>query len=328
MQAPSRSSVKNRPHLQAGRRWRHCFAAAGLAATLWAGIATPAPAQSIVVIVNGLPITTYDIDQRTRLIRVSTRKSPTRQQVIDEIINEKVKLREAQRWGVQVSDADVDNAFAGMARGMGIDGQQLAQALAQQDVDAKSLKARIRADLAWNHLVRGRYQASLQVGDRDIQSMLDRQQEERKEAVGYEYTLRPILFIVPQGSSPSLMAARRREAEALRSRFQSCNEGIAFARALRDVAVRAPIVRVSADLPAPFRTLLNELEIGRLTTPEITAQGVQVFALCDRKTTTGDTPQQKAARTQIFAKKFEEQSKLYLERIRRSAMIEYKSEVR
>ena len=50
--------------------------------------------------------------------------------------------------------------------------------------------------------------------------------------------MRPVVFIVPRGSPDAAYEARKRDAEALRSRFANCNEGITFARALPDVAVR------------------------------------------------------------------------------------------
>jgi len=48
---------------------------------------TPAHAQ-IVVMVNGEPITNYDIEQRSKLMMLSTHKPPDRKQVIDELIDE------------------------------------------------------------------------------------------------------------------------------------------------------------------------------------------------------------------------------------------------
>ena len=56
--------------------------------------ATIARAQQIVVIVNGEPITALDIDQRSKLTQLSTHKVPARQEVLDELINEKLKLRD------------------------------------------------------------------------------------------------------------------------------------------------------------------------------------------------------------------------------------------
>jgi peptidyl-prolyl cis-trans isomerase SurA len=211
-----------------------------------------------------------------------------------------------------------------MASRMGMKPAQLTGVLTSRGINAETLKSRIRSDLTWGHLVRGRFQASLQVGEGDVHAMLGPPSDDGKGEVGYVYKLRPILFIVPQGSSPAAFEARRREADALRGRFSGCSEGVRFARELRDVAVRDEIVRSSASLPAPLRTMLNNLEIGKLTTPETTAQGVEVFALCGKEVTRAETPRRQEARQEIFAKRYEAQSKQYLERVRRSMMIQYK----
>ncbi len=70
--------------------------------------------------------------------------------------------------------------------------------------------------------------------------------------------------------------------------------------------------------------MLNSLEIGKLTAPEATAQGIEVFALCGKQETRAETPRKQEARQDIYAKRYEAQSKRYLERVRRSSMIEYK----
>jgi peptidyl-prolyl cis-trans isomerase SurA len=318
--------------MQAGRRssvaqaLRSCvLAVAALSAvTMVAGISSPARAQQVLAVVNGIPITSYDVDQRTRLTQLSTSKAPSRKEVIEELINDRVKLLEGKKFGIEVSNAEVESSFATMASRMGMKAPQLTQALNGRGVNADTLKLRIRADLVWGQLVRGRYQASLQVGEGDIHAILGQSSDGDNAAVGHVYTLRPILFIVPQGSAPSAFEARRREADALRSRFNGCEEGVRFARELRDVAVRDQVIRSSANLPAQLRTMLNSLEIGKLTAPEATAQGIELFALCGKQETRAETPRRQETRQEIFAKRYEEQSKRYLERVRRGAMIEYK----
>src|SRR5262249_59755246 len=61
-------------------------------------VATAANAQQVVVIVNGEPITALDIEQRSKLILLSTHKAPARQEVLDELINEKLKVKEAKKF--------------------------------------------------------------------------------------------------------------------------------------------------------------------------------------------------------------------------------------
>ena len=116
--------------------------------------------------------------------------------------------------------------------------------------------------------------------------------------VGYDYTLRPILFVVPRGSPPAAFEARAKEAEALRGRFQSCEEGIALARGIRYVAVRQQVVKGSAELPTALRDVLAKTELGRLTAPETTPQGVEVYALCGKRQSE-NAPQKRGSRRNV-----------------------------
>ncbi len=67
-----------------------------------------AQAQSVAVMVNGEPITNYDIEQRTKLDFLSTHKAPARQDVINELIDQKVKIKEAKQFGIDPNSADID----------------------------------------------------------------------------------------------------------------------------------------------------------------------------------------------------------------------------
>ena len=284
--------------------------------------ATTAGAQQIVVIVNGEPITALDVDQRSKLSQLSTHKVPPRQEVLDELINERLKLREAKKFGLDVSASEVDTAYASMAGRMRFTADQLTQQLAKSGVNVSTLKARIKADIAWSQIVRGRYQASLQIGEKDILSAMETKSD---DSVGYDYTMRPILFLVPAGSAETFIEGRKREAEALRGRFQGCEEGITFARALKDVAVREQVIRSSADIPAELRKVLEGIEVGRLTPPEVTKFGIEMFAICAKKESTADnSPGKRQAKESLMAQRYEQRSKQYLKELRRGAMLEYK----
>jgi peptidyl-prolyl cis-trans isomerase SurA len=92
------------------------------------------------------------------------------------------------------------------------------------------------------------------------------------------------------------------------------------------VAVREPITRSSADLSAQLREILEKIEVGHLTAPEVTTQGLQMFAVCNKKETTAESPLKREVREQLYTKRFESESKKFLEEIRKSAMIEYKKQ--
>ena len=98
-----------------------------------------------------------------------------------------------------------------------------------------------------------------------------------------------------------------------------------FARALRDVAVREPVIRSSADLPAQLREMLDNIPIGRLTPPEVTTQGVEVFALCGKKQTHRRHARRSArSATRSDAGEIPGPGEAYLKEMRSGAMIEYR----
>ena len=212
-----------------------------------------------------------------------------------------------------------------MATRQHITPEQFGQVLERAGISPNTVKARLRAELTWQQLIRGKYNSTLQVGDTDIANALKERNENDTGAVGYVYTLYPVMIVVARGSDEATLAAKRSEAENLRGRFVACNEGLAMARALRDVAVRDPITRNSSDLTPQLRDLLGNMPVGHLTTPEVTAQGLQMFAVCSKKESAAESPLKRETREQIFIKRFESESKKFLEEIRKQAMIEYKN---
>jgi peptidyl-prolyl cis-trans isomerase SurA len=284
---------------------------------------TPGRAQ-VVVVANGSPITELDIQQRTKLIASSTQKTPTRQEVIQELIDDRIKIAKARVYGLEVSDRDVDSAFESMASRQHITPAQFAQVLERNGIAPAAVKARVRAELTWNQLVRGKFGSSLQISETDIADAMKDSKDANAQVTAYNYTLYPVTVLVPRGSSPGVVQAKRQEAENLRGRFTACNQGLALARSLRDIAVREPVSRSSADLPPQLRDMLGSMEVGHLTAPEVTPQGLQMFAVCAKRESTTESPAKKQAREQLFNKRFEAESKKYLEEIRKQAMIEYK----
>jgi len=280
----------------------------------------------VVVVANGSPITEIDIQQRTKLLITSTpnHKAPSRQEVINDLIDDRLKIAKAKTYSFEVGEDEVDSAFESMAKRQHITPQQFTQVLERSGISASAVKARIRAELTWTQLIRGKYSSSLQIGDSDVANALRGRNESESTTTGYIYKLYPVTLVVDRGSNEAAIEAKRREAENLRGRFASCNEGLAMTRALRDVAVREPITRSSADLAPQLRDLLGNMQVGHLTTPEVTQQGVQMFALCEKKETKLDTPVKREVREELFTKKFEAEAKKFLEEIRKSAMIEYK----
>ena len=303
------------------RRLVLCAIAAG--ATI---CALPAHAQQVVVVVGGEPITTLDIANRSKLNQLTTRQNPSRQAVIDELINEKLKITFAKRYRLEASDSDIDATYADMARRMRNTPDGLTKMLTSQGVDPYTLKDRIRAEMVWQQIVRGKYQSSMQISEKEVATALEERKKDDKGNAGTEYTLRPILFVVARGAGEGATETRKRDAEALKSRFENCETGVRFARGLRDTIVRAPITKNSAELAPALREILDKTPIGRLTDPEVTSQGVEIFAVCDKKEVSLDDAAKKQIQSEKFSAQFQQHSAKLLKSLRAGAMIEYKEQ--
>jgi peptidyl-prolyl cis-trans isomerase SurA len=307
------------------RRLRLLLAACVAGALLAAATAGGAHAQTVAVMVNGEPITDLDIEARVKFDFLSTHKQPSRQEAINELIEEKLKIKEAKKFGVDPSASDISEAYGQMAQRLRITPDQLTASLEKQGSRADTLKQKIKADMVWSSLVRGRYKEKLQVGEKDVN---DRIKEEGGGDVqtteAFEYRMQPVVLIVPKGSSPQAVELRQKDAETLRARVETCEQANQYFKSIPNAAVRETVIKTSADIPAPLRKVLDDTPIGHLTPPEVTKQGIQMVALCGRKPTTIDTPKRKEMRDKMYAQKYEEVSKNYLNEVRKGSMIEYR----
>jgi len=285
---------------------------------------SPLPAQTVACMVNGDPITNYDIEQRTKLNFLTTHKQMSRDEVVNELIDEKVKIKEAKKFGVDPTSTDIDQSYGQMSSRMRITPDQLTKSLESQGIRPDTLKSRIKAEMVWTSLVRGRFKESLQVGEKDVNAAAQ-EGGEAAQVEAFEYKMQPIVLIVPKGSAPGIVESRRKEADALRERVQTCDEANSYFKSMQNAAIKETVTRTSADIPGPLREVLDKTPIGHLTAPEITKQGVEMVALCARKPTTIDSPKKKEIRDKMYAQKYETKSKAYLQEVRKASMIECQS---
>ena len=286
---------------------------------------TPARAQNIVVMVNGDPITDFDIEQRSKLDQLTTQKVPARQDVINELIDDKVKIKEGKKYGVDPGVSDINQSFEGMAQRMRISPDQLTKSLEAKGVRPETLKGRMKAEMVWTSLVRGRYKEKLIVGEKDVADKVREGGNDKLQIEGTEYKMQPVVLIVPRGSSSAFQETRLKEAETYRARVASCEEANSLFRSTPNATIRESVTKTTADLPEALRKVLDDTPIGHLTAPEVTKAGIEMVVLCSRKPTTIDTPKKREVREKMYSEKYEKTQKAYLDDLRKAAMIEYRN---
>ena len=292
-----------------------------LAVSLWVNIAAPAQA-AIKVIVNDVPITDYDISQRARLITLTQRKSASvaRRQAEQELIDDQVKLGEARRMKLDVTTADVDNAYRNIARSAKLTTKQLSSVLRQGGVKPETLKARLKAQIAWQRLVQGRFSGAVEVDESDIIAALQKK-DEAERAKSIEYDLKRIIVVVPKKASAGFKSKRKRESGQIRSAFNGCDNAGSVLGQYSEVVVRTIGRRLETELPKNMREEIGALDVGKLTKPQPTAVGFELIAVCGKREIASDIAVRTELENELRAKQGESQARRYLMDVKRRATI-------
>ena len=132
-------------------------AGVAVAGALVLGFPSAAPSQEIIEVVDGQPITVLDIEHRAKFLQMSSKKVPSRKEVMDSLLDEILQITEAGRQGIQISDQEVEKSYEDTARRMGIDGSKLTQVLTAGGASEDTLKRRLRAQIAWAKLMGAKY---------------------------------------------------------------------------------------------------------------------------------------------------------------------------
>ncbi len=284
----------------------------------------PAAAQSrIKVIVNDQPITSYEIAQRARLLRLTRTPGNVTKLATNELIEDKLKLYEAKRRGVVVSSQETDRAYAGIAQRTKMSPSQLSKALSRSGVNPKTLKERIRAQIAWQRIVRARFNATVKVNEQAIQAALTKDGSD-KQRMSTEYTFQRILFVIPGGSSKAKIAQRRREANNLRARFKSCDSGIELAKTLREVIIKSGGTRTLTEFPEGYRKLIEKTPVGQLTPPQQSGNAMEMLAICGKKDVESDAEARAEIQDKMLVQEGELMARRYIRDLRRDAIIQYR----
>jgi peptidyl-prolyl cis-trans isomerase SurA len=278
--------------------------------------------ESIPVVVNDHPITSYDISQRAKLMKLANSGSDekaAREELVDEIL----ELEEAAKFGIVVPPDQVNGAYATIAQNLKLTSDTLTQALNGEGIDANTLKRRLLAQITWQQLVAKRAQETGQIKESEVTTAL-LAKGDPSEIKTKEYTLQQIVFVVPNGSPASAFDQRRREAEAFRQRFQGCDKSLDQAKSLNGVVVKEPVRRAAGDFSGGDAQEIKNVKAGDTLRPTQSSQGIEVIAVCAVKDVKSTEQARLDIQNQIFQKQSEGIAKDYLKALRAQATIVYR----
>ncbi|RUM96441.1 peptidylprolyl isomerase [Pseudaminobacter arsenicus] len=247
---------------------------------------SPAQASEIKYVVNNVPITTYDIQRRAAFMKLQHRKGNLNKLAADEMIEQTLRVAETKRLGINVSDQQVEDAFARFASSNKMSTKQLTGALSQAGVTAEHFKDFIRAQMSWNQALSSRYRS--QGGTMSEQDVVRRMLEQGgSKPSATEYMLQQVIFVVPAKERGNI-GKRKREAEAMRARFSGCESTRQFAKGLLDVTVRDLGRVLAPELPAEWADQIKKTKTGGATPVRQTDRGIEFIGICSAREVSDD----------------------------------------
>ncbi len=287
-------------------------------------VSTAALASSIAIIVNGDAITTIDIDKRVKLLRLQRTGGNLKAKAKEQLVEEAIKMDEAKRLRATVSDAQVNQSFARFASSNKMSVKQMSNMLNQAGVGASHFKEFIRVQMSWPRVVNARFNSGGRMSTEDLVSkMLERGGEKPTTT---EYILQQVVFVVPASKRKAILGTRKREAEAMRGRFVSCNNTREFAKGLKDVSVRELGRIMQPALPGEWKKHIENTAEGKTTPIRVTNRGVEFLAVCSSKQVSDDLAAEMVFRSEAASAAGGDSanSKKYLKELTGRARVSYK----
>lgn len=134
----------------------------------------------IAAIVNDDLISVYDLESRVRWVVLTTGIKPNNQnqrqiiqQVLRDMVDERLRMQEADRLGVRVSDREIDNEIEQLASRNNLTADQFTQQVTQRGVDTNTVRTLIKTSLAWNKVAQRQLRRQIEVTDEEIDETLD-----------------------------------------------------------------------------------------------------------------------------------------------------------
>ena len=275
------------------------MAAITCAVLAWTGVAPPAQAQQdamrIAAVVNEDVISIFDVQSRIQMFLVTSGIDDTvevRQrplpQVMNTLIEEKLKLQEARREEIETTEDEVRSAVQLIEQNNGMQPGAFTAMLNQQGIDPGTFYAQVEADVAWLKVVREVLARNVSVTEEEVEVVIERLKANQGKP---EYLLAEIFLPIGLGTRDNDVR------EVARQLAERAREGTPFP-ALAQQFSQSPTAAVGGDLgwvhagelENELDRALTRLNPGDISEPIRTLSGYTILAVRDQRATAEASP--------------------------------------
>ncbi len=271
------------------------------ASTLHFAASAQAETAQVLVTINDLPITTFDVQQRISLWKLVGSKPASgdlKKKALDELIDDVAEIEEAKRRGLAASEDEINKRMEGIAKSLKTDTGGLKSKLKSQGVSVVAMRQYISAQFAFHRLVRASGEKGLTVTDADVKKRtaefkaemdanIKRQiakieSDPRRKPVTV-YQIMEINFPLDAGGgeiTPQIIQSRAIEVNQFVRRFKGCESAREAASGIFNVKVSKMIEADSAKIPPQLKAALDSVKAGNAIGPVRGEKALQALAFC------------------------------------------------
>jgi Parvulin-like peptidyl-prolyl isomerase len=260
--------------------------------------AAPQMLDRIVVIVDKSVITQSELDSRMLEIAGRAEKAGMRlpprdvlqKQILDQLVSETLQINMAERYGIEIPDAEVNGTIQNIVASQGLTVQTLSEELAKEGSSISEFASNIRRDLIIRNVTQGVVQGRIRISEQEISNFL--KSADAQFWISPDYRLGHILVALPASPTKAQSTAAQERAERIYKQLQAgANfEELAIAESSGPSALKGGDLgyRKSTDLPTLFAEIAPKLEIGEIAKPARSQAGFHILKLHHKK---GETKQ-------------------------------------
>ncbi|WP_122046557.1 peptidylprolyl isomerase SurA [Vibrio atlanticus] len=174
--------------------WKRTLIAIAAACTLSTSYAAPVELDSVKVIVNEGVILQSDIDTSMKTLRANAKKSgqtlPSQdvlnEQVLEKLIIDTIQTQEAERIGVRIDDARLDQAIEGIAKDNNQTVQQLTASVAEEGLSYNAFREQVRKEIAASEARNALVRRRINILPAEVDNLADILAQETNATVQYK----------------------------------------------------------------------------------------------------------------------------------------------
>jgi len=272
---------------------KHIFRVVTISLYMWtlstASVASLLVDQIVAVVENGV-ITENELLERINVIRAqagSQTNLPSddilAEQVLQRMVLERLQVEWGRRRGIEIDDLSLDAAMRNLAKRNRMTLDQFRNALLQQGVDYVSFRKQVRTEMLIRQVLRRAVDANVQVTDKEIDSLIDSQQDSTD--TNAEYRLSHILIQLPQDPTPENIETAKSKIEGIRARALAGESftQLAIAHSQAQDALEGGDMgwRNKNQLPDIFARQLSKMRPGDISEVLRSSSGFHIFRILD-----------------------------------------------